>query len=967
MPSEREFPAGAAEWSDGVSRREFVRLVGATIVAATGAACGGPRGEIVPYAIQPPEIVPGIPLHYATAMPLDGYAAGLVVESREGRPVKVEGNPLHPASLGAAGVFAQASVLQLYDPDRGRYIRHRGVDSSWTALAGAFSDRELRRVAGNDGAGLFFLVEPTASPVLLDQIDRISSQYPAASFHFYSPLATAFAVEGARLIFGEPLQPIYDLTQADVILAADADLLTSGAFSLRYARQFADGRRVRTRTDSMNRLYAIDGVMTPTGMAADHRLAARPSEVVGLLASLLDVVRQNVGMTANGGPAGEQVPGGNRHADWIRAVAADLVAHRGRAVVIAGDTQPAAAHALAHLINEALGVSGSASYFVRPVRRTGERDRTDLAALSNALRARAVRALVIVGGDPSYTAPAPLDFGSLVRRVPLSLYAGMYSAHTGQDAQWYAPLAHFLESWGDARALDGTTSIVQPLIAPLFGAHSDVELLACFAGDQRTGDDIVRGFWQDAARFGGDADAWRQTLRSGVVADSRIPPVALKPAAGDIAASLSREPAARPDAIELSLRGDASVHDGRFGNNAWLQELPDPIGKLTWDNAARISESTASRLGAATGTVLEIATENRRLQIPGLVVPGMADGVIALAFGYGQHAGGKTARDVGSNAFSLWAQADRFTQAAAATLAPLFGRPYSQPLAITQREPSDHDRPVLLEATLAQLQSDPSFAEAHRGSEPALYHATLDSSRQWGMAIDLTVCTGCSACMVACQAENNVPVVGKPGVLERREMHWLRIDRYVSGEPGRPQSSAQPMLCQHCEDAPCEYVCPVNATVHSPDGLNEMVYNRCVGTRFCSNNCPYKVRRFNWLNYTAQKSQTERMAMNPDVTVRDRGVMEKCTFCVQRIRRADIDAAETESDEPYTRLQTACQQACPTRAIVFGPISDSRGQVARDAAAPQSYEVLHELATRPRVHYLARLRNLNPALPAVVA
>jgi molybdopterin-containing oxidoreductase family iron-sulfur binding subunit len=966
MPSEREFPAGAAEWSDGVSRREFVRLVGATIVAASGAACGGPRGEIVPYAIQPPEVVPGIPLHYATAMELDGYATGLVVESREGRPVKVEGNPLHPASLGAAGVFAQASVLQLYDPDRGRYIRHRGVDSSWMALTAAFADRELRRVVGNDGAGLFFLLEPTASPVLLEQLDRISTQFPAASVHFYSPLATDFAVEGARLVFGEPLQPIYDLAQADVILAADADILTCGAFSLRYARQFADGRRVRSRSDSMNRLYAIDGVITPTGMAADHRLAARPSEVVGLLASLLDAIRDSGGAHANGAAAAGLSAGANRHTDWIRAAAADLVAHPGRAVVIAGENQPAAAHALAQLSNESLGASGSAATFVRPVRRTGERDRTDLAALSNALRAGAVRALVIVGGDPSYTAPAPLDFGSLVRQVPLSLYAGLYSAQTSRDAQWYVPLAHFLECWGDARALDGTTSIVQPLIAPLFGAHSAVELLAFFAGDQRAGDEVVRAFWQDAARLGSDPDAWRQTLRSGVVANSITTRVPATPAAADLAASLGRERPAGAG-IELSLRGDASVHDGRFGNNPWLQELPDPIGKLTWDNAARLSESTAARLGASTGSVLEIATQNRRVQVPALVVPGMADGVIALAFGYGQHAGGKTARDVGVNAFSLWAQADRFTQAAAATLAPLFGRPYSQPLAITQREPSDHDRPVLLEATLAQLQSDPSFAEPHRGSEPALYHATLDGSRQWGMAIDLTVCTGCSACMVACQAENNVPVVGKPGVLERREMHWLRIDRYVSGESGRPQSSAQPMLCQHCEDAPCEYVCPVNATVHSPDGLNEMIYNRCVGTRFCSNNCPYKVRRFNWLNYTAQKSQIERMAMNPDVTVRDRGVMEKCTFCVQRIRRADIDAAETESETPYTHLQTACQQACPTRAIVFGSIADAGSQVARDAAAPQSYEVLHELGTRPRVHYLARLRNLNPALPAVVA
>ena len=961
-----EFPAGAAEWADGVSRREFVRLVGATILAATGAACGGPRGEIVPYAVQPPEVVPGVPLHYATAMELDGYAAGLVVESREGRPVKVEGNPVHPASLGAAGVFAQASVLQLYDPDRGRYITRRGADSSWTDFAAAFSDRELQRVAGASGEGLFLLLEPTASPIVLEVASRILARFPGASFCYHAPLAAPGPVDGARLAFGRELQPIYDLSNADVVLTADADLFATGPFALRYARQFADGRRVRSASDPMNRLYAIDGVVTPTGISADHRLAARPGDVVALLAALArEVLAQTGGAPAAGlSPALARAVNA-RHGDWVRGVAADLVAHRGRAVVVVGDRQPPVGHALGHLLNEILGAAGTTVRFVEPARRVGRPGRTDLAGLAEALRGGDVRALAVLGGNPSYTAPASMELGTLIRRVPLSLYAGLYPDQTAGDAQWYVPLGHFLESWGDARALDGTTSIVQPLIAPLFGARSLVELLAFFAGDRRAPDEIVRAFWSGPTKLGPDPDAWRDTLRSGVVPGSAATSVVPTPDWAAIAGAVAEAPATG-NGFELLLSEDPSVHDGRFANNAWLQELPKPFSKLTWQNAARISPATAAALQVDTGTVLEIASGGRRVQAPAVVVPGMADRLVALAFGYGQTRAGRTAHNVGANAYEAWDRVGRYVQPASASAAQLLGLPFSESLAITQLAMSQNGRPILLESTLARLRTDPSFTEPHRGPEAHLY-ASEFAGRQWGMAIDLTVCTGCNACVIACQAENNVPVVGKGGVLDRREMHWLRVDRYVDVDPqsGAARIGMQPMLCQHCEDAPCEYVCPVNATVHSPDGLNEMIYNRCVGTRFCSNNCPYKVRRFNFLNYTSRKTETERMAMNPDVTVRGRGVMEKCTFCVQRIRRADIAAGTTGSDDPYARLQTACQQACPTRAIVFGAISDPGSEVARAALAPQSYEVLHELGTRPRVHYLARLRNVNPAVAEV--
>jgi Fe-S-cluster-containing dehydrogenase component len=622
-------------------------------------------------------------------------------------------------------------------------------------------------------------------------------------------------------------------------------------------------------------------------------------------------------------------------------------------------------HALAHGINEALGGYGTTVSFIAPVRPDGDDQAADRAALDAALAAGSVGALVIIGADPCYASPEAAEFGRRMRQVPLTLFAGLYETATARDALWTMPLAHVLESWGDARALDGTASIVQPLIAPLFGGRTRDELLAMIAGAARAPHDLVRDRWQRPDRL--NADAWHASLRDGVIAATAATPVAVHADWTEIAGAVAREAPHAAAPLELLLTADYSIHDGRFANNPWLQELPDPITKLCWENAVHVGPATAARLQLATADVVDLSSAGATLRTPVVVVPGVADDLLVLSFGYGQSSGGSNLAGAGVNAYALWADRGRFAQPVSLVRVMDRGRPVRSALAFSQVYDTQSARPLLIELRQDELAAAPEHLRHEREPEPTLYDKTPTTGRQWAMAIDLSVCTGCSACVVACQAENNIPVVGKPAVREGRIMHWLRIDRYLLGPPARGRAGVQPMLCQHCEQAPCEYVCPVNATVHSPDGLNEMVYNRCVGTRFCSNNCPYKVRRFNWLDYTGDTPEPARLLWNPDVTVRGRGVMEKCTFCVQRIRRADIDAGVAGTDEPYRTLQTACQQACPTRAIVFGSLTDAPSAVAAAAAQGHSYQVLHDLGTRPRVHYLARLRNVNPAIPEALS
>jgi molybdopterin-containing oxidoreductase family iron-sulfur binding subunit len=710
----------------------------------------------------------------------------------------------------------------------------------------------------------------------------------------------------------------------------------------------------------MSRLYVVESRLSVTGMSADERLRARPSEVQSIaadvLASLLDLVPAAPPPAKVAAAARPRGPNRN----WVQGVARDLLAHPGAALVVAGDAQPPAVHALAHAMNELLGAAGAAvTYGPSAIFEAGEESH-GLGALGRAVDAGGVASLAIVGGNPAFTAAADLDLARRIASVPTSVYVGLHENETSWACRWFAPAAHFLESWGDAASFDGTPSIVQPLIRPLFDGRTVAQILAAYIGQPDAEPlALLRAYWN--GRSPGDAQAfWERALVQGVVEGPAPPPVPPHVDWAAVAALLSSRPSGPPGGFEIAYYADSKVHDGRFAANPWLQELGDPVTKLTWDNAALVSPATASSLGVENEDVVELAVRGRTLRAPVLVLPGVADDTVAIALGYGGAIGTSVSPErVGANAYAL--RDSRAPWFDAASVRKVEGH---WPLALTQEHWSMEGRPIALRHTLAGYRANPDFAEPMNEKPRLLYELAPSGKCQWGMTIDLNACTGCSACVVACYAENNLPVVGKGGVRLRREMDWLRIDRYFVGDADDPAVVTQPMLCQHCEAAPCEYVCPVNATVHSPDGLNEMVYNRCVGTRFCSNNCPYKVRRFNFFNYNVAKPPLEQLAMNPDVTVRDRGVMEKCTYCVQRIRETEIRAGREHRAIRDGEVLTACQQTCPTGAIAFGDIADPNTLVSGTRKNRRLYAVLHSLGTLPRTRYLARVVNPNPELRA---
>jgi molybdopterin-containing oxidoreductase family iron-sulfur binding subunit len=921
---------------------------GAALAGATGCS-RGPQESIVPYVKQPPEVVPSVPSRYATVMALDGYGVGIVAESHEGRPTKLEGNPLHPASLGALGAIHQASLLDLYDPERAKRIAHEGAPVTWRAFADAIA--ATRAPAGKTHV----LLGPASAPHLIEVVRRARARAEVA-VHFDTPLSRRAAWEGAKLAFGRTLEPRWDFGRADVVVALDADFLAAASSPPSWAGAWASRRRLADPAGSMSRLYVVEARLTVTGMSADERLRVQTREVGGIAADLLAQL-----VALGGAPAGElrraaasRAAGG--HAAWLRALARDLRAHPGASLVIAGDGQPPVVHLLAHAMNELLGNVGRAvTYGASPVFEAGDATH-GLEGLVRAIDGGAVSTLVVVGGDPVYTAAADLRFAEHLRGVPTTAYVGARETATARACAWTAPEAHWLEAWGDALAFDGMASIAQPLIGPLVDGRTAGQVLAAVAGEpDASSRELVEACWRP--RMAGDFEAsWRHALVHGVVAGTVLDAQDARVDWAPVARALST-PATPPAPLEIAYYADAKVHDGRFGDNAWLQELPDPVTKLTWDNAALVAPSTASRLGLDTEDVVVLEVRGRSVRAPVLVVPGMADDVVALALGYGQAAPDLLSSGVGANAYALRdSRAPWFDETTARRGEETWR------LARTQEHGSMEGRPIVLRRTLDEYRRDPDFAKPQNERPRLLYELKPDAPHQWGMTIDLNACTGCSACVVACMAENNVSVVGKPGVRLGREMHWLRIDRYFVGDPREAAAVVQPMLCQHCENAPCEYVCPVNATVHSHDGLNEMVYNRCVGTRFCSNNCPYKVRRFNFFNYTVDKPDSVRLVMNPDVTVRARGVMEKCTYCVQRIREAEIVARREQRPIADGEIATACEQTCPTRAIVFGDVADPRTRVSRSRENGRLYEVLHELGTVPRTRYLARIVNPNPEL-----
>ena len=842
-------------------------------------------------------------------------------------------------------------MLSLYDPQRMRSITERGAPAAWSAI-----EQSLREAAARRGAGLRLVLEPTSSPVIAELVARIRATLPAAAFTFWSPFALRTSIAGNRIAFGRAAQTQLDLRTADVIVTLDADLVGDHPMALAYTRQISDRRRVIDGGSSMNRLYAIESAYTTTGTIADHRLRVRSSEIERVAVELLaELIQQGRSLPGAPAPSTLRRASGDR-ARWIAAIARDLVRTAGRSVVVAGERQPAVVHATVAAINVALGNFGHTVAVTEPVVFEAGQPSHDLAELALALDRGEASSLIILGGNLVYTAPAELELARSIARVPASLYVGLYANETARTCRYVAPALHTLEEWGIARAYDGSVAPIQPLIEPLFAGRSPAEILHTLLDDPpASARDRTAGAWK---RLFPDGD-FEGSLALGVAAGSAAPRLAVELAWDSLGPALVRAGSRPIPPLELDLRPHPMVHDGRYTNNPWLLELPEPITKLTWDNAAQLSPRTAARLELGNGDIVELTVAGRAIDVPAIVVPGHADDSITLHTGFGRDGEEHVARDIGANAFRLWTLETGFQPAVTAV-----ARGNRRELAVTQDHWRMEQREIARSGTLAQLGGDAAFRTElarQRRAAPSLNSKFPAAGAQWAMSIDLTTCTGCSACVMACGAENNTPVVGREQVLNSREMHWLRIDRYFGGTDDEPTIAMQPMTCQHCEAAPCEYVFPVEATTHSPDGLNEMAYNRCVGTRFCSNNCPYKVRRFNWFDFK-QHDGLQILARNPDVTVRDRGVMEKCTYCVQRIRRVEIDARVADRAIGSAEVRTACQQACPAQAIAFGSITDPASTVTEHRARPHSYAVLHDQGTVPRTMYLARIRNLSSEL-----
>ncbi len=960
-----EFADGASEWDDSLGRRRFLQLMGASAALAGLSGClSGPPDPIVPYVDQPEQVVPGKPLFFATAVPIRGYAEPVLVESHTGRPTKIEGNPAHPASRGATSAQAQAALLDLYDPDRSQTVRFRGGIATWQQFVEAMQAQRARWAA-TGGAGLRLLTGPVTSPTLAAQLASLLQQFPAARWHVPDPAAPGPAVA---------VEPRYHFDRARVVLTLDAEVITGQPGSVRYARDLVSRRRVRKGQTAMSRIYAAESTPTLTGALADERLRLRPSEI----GPFAEAVAARLG-------AGEWPAALSPKAqDWAVTVAADLRANRGAAVVVAGETLVPEWHVLVRRLNEALGAIGQTVDYGAPVAVQPPGNGTDLAALVREMTAGRVDTLVMLGVNPVYTAPADLPFAEALGRVETTVHLGSHLDETGFRSVWHVPAAHALETWSDARAYDGTVTLIQPLIAPLYDGRSAHEVLAVLTdGTPTPGYDLVRGFWQRELADRTDFDSfWRQTLRKGFLAGTAASASAttsaesssvygrsassppgrsmLRPYAGLQPLTSNSEPAT----LELILRPDPTIGTGEWANNGWLQETPKPLTKLTWDNAALISPSTAKTLGVENEDVVELRYRGQTVEAPVWVLAGQPEGCVTCHLGYGRARAGRAGTGAGFDAYRL-----RFVDApwgGPGLEIRKTGKTYA--LAATNEQWRMHGRDLARSAPISAFIENPDFAHEGEMMElPTLYPGYEYDGYKWGMAIDLTACTGCNACVVACVAENNIPVVGKEEVRRGRHMYWLRIDRYYKGDASDPEEVLhQPVFCQHCENAPCELVCPVNATVHDSEGLNVMIYNRCMGTRYCSNNCPYKVRRFNFLQYTDyDRNDVSALRHNPDVTVRTRGVMEKCTYCVQRISHARIEAKKENRTIRDGEVVTACQGVCPTDAIVFGDMNDRASRVNQLKTEPHNYGLLAELGTRPRTTYLAQITNPNPALRTV--
>jgi molybdopterin-containing oxidoreductase family iron-sulfur binding subunit len=972
----REFPKGASEWVDSVSRRGFLKVMGASLGLAGMTGCVRlPLEPIVPYVRQPEGVIPGRPMYYATASTLGGYASPVLVESHLGRPTKVEGNDLHPASLGGTDVFAQASLLGLYDPDRSQTVMSMGDVRSWQAFLGAIRG-PLSSQKALQGAGIRILTPTISSPTLADQLRGFLKIYPQAKWHVYEPVNRDNVLEGAKLAFGQPVETRYDFSKADVIVSLDADFLYAGfPGNTRYIHDFASRRN--PDSGNMNRLYVIESTPSSTGAKADHRWPMRASQIEGFVRTYLssDATRVKKEFVIDHGTAD------------VENLAADIWAHRGTSVVIAGDHQTPAVHALAHAMNANLGNVGKTVLYTDPVDTNAVNQTESIKDLVADMNGGKVDLLIILGGNPAYDAPADLNFADVLKggKVPVRVHYGLYQNETAELCQWHVPATHELESWGDARAYDGTVSIIQPLIAPLYNGKSALEFVALLSGQaDATGYDLTRAYWQKQ-HTGADLEQfWRKSLHDGWIDGTTFDPKSFEKTkryssfmSADEASQAQAEgkllptTPADPTSIELNIRRDPTIYDGRFSNNGWLQELPKPMNKLTWDNVVQIGPAMAQRLTIKSEDVVELELNGKKVTGPVWIQAGHPDNSVTITLGYGRKRAGRVGTAQGFDAYALRTTAAPWMDSGVTMKKT--GDTYK--LASTQGmqsmdTPNGGHRPLVRERTLEEYRKEPNFAQEEEPPKDLTLYEPYPYDKEdyaWGMTIDLNSCVGCNNCMLACQSENNIAVVGKEQVVIGRHMHWIRVDAYYQGDRDNPKAFFQPVPCMQCENAPCEVVCPVAATNHTTEGLNDMVYNRCVGTRYCSNNCPYKVRRFNFLLFQDWETPQYKMMRNPDVSVRSRGVMEKCTYCVQRINEHRIDA-ETASVREEKKiligdeLQTACQQSCPAGAIVFGNINDPNSRVSKLKAQSRNYSLLGELNTRPRTTYLAEIRNPNPEL-----
>ncbi len=995
---EREFPAGAAELNlDGVSRRNFLKIMGAsTALAGLGlAACRYPK-SLVPFTKSSEWQIPGKALFFATSMPRRNGSHSLVITTTDGRPTKVEGNPRHPVSQGGSDTAAQASILDLYDPDRSRFFLAKGERSDEAAF-NEFLDSHLETLG--DGEGLAFLLEEHHSPTRERLRAEIAKRFPKALWAVHEPLGSATWRQAAEIAFGSEVLPVPAIEKADILLTLDCDILGTDQRATSNTRAFADRRRVEKPGDQMNRLYVVENRYTVTGGMADHRLRLPASHVGEFALALAEELGVSTGVTRN---SAATFPDG-----WIRELAADLKAHAGKSLVLVGSRQPVAVQVVVAAINQALGALGQtivgapASLYPAPALTLA-----DLAARSGELKT-----LVILGGNPAYAAPADLQWEEKQKAIPTVIRLGLWEDETSQAAQWHVPAAHYLETWGDGVAADGTYLAQQPMILPLYDGWSEFDLLARFAGQPKpTGAELVQETFRNRLSPLDFDTAWNQFLHDGFLGNG-FDPVTIS-FTGSIPTDGFLTPVAEGD-FEIVLPADAKMDDGRFNNNGWMQECPDPITKTTWDNVAWVSPRTAEKLGlrqeitASEHPLIEISVNGHTVKVPLFIVPGHADHSISLSLGWGRRTVGRVGRGTGVDAYTLATAASPYV----AVGAKVAGTREMFKVGHTQEHFSMEGRDLVREADLPHYEEKPDFVKSMGGDShmpdggyQSLYsHPKLEAPNQWGMAIDLNTCIGCTACVIACQAENNIPIVGKEQVLMGRSMHWIRNDRYFVSDgnehqdlhqyPDDPEMVMQPMMCQHCENAPCETVCPVNATVHSDDGLNVMAYNRCIGTRYCANNCPFKVRRFNFFDYNERPitpvevpllgevnglklgpltkkgmAPTLKMQKNPNVTVRMRGVMEKCTFCVQRIQSARIAqkvqaGASDDVKIPVDSFTSACAQACSAGSIVFGDITDPESRVSKLKEQQKNYRLLEYLNVRTRVSYLARLRNPNPKMP----